>query len=85
MKKKEREMKKILNISDTILRIFRKGKFEKNGNETVSEKEKIEEIRIPARKYRLRVYGNSHIRRERNFPGREFRGAEYGNFFDKSK
>jgi hypothetical protein len=85
MKKKEREMKKILNILDMILRIFRKGKFEKNGNETVSEKEKIEEIRIPARKYRLRVYGNSHIRRERNFPGREFRGAEYGNFFDKSK
>lgn len=84
-KEREREMKKILNILDMILRIFRKGKFEKNGNETVSEKEKIEEIRIPARKYRLRVYGNSHIRRERNFPGREFRGAEYGNFFDKSK
>ena len=85
MKKKEREMKKILNILDMILRIFRKGKFEKNGNETVSEKEKIEEIRIPARKYRLRVYGNSHIRRERNFSGREFRGVEYGNFFDKTK
>lgn len=85
MKKKEREMKKILNILDMILRIFRKEKFEKNGNETVSEKEKIEEIRIPVRKYRLRVYGNSHIRRERNFSGREFRGVEYRNFFNKTK
>ena len=36
-------MKKILNILDMILRIFRKGKSEKNGNETVSEKEKIED------------------------------------------
>ena len=85
MKKKEREMKRILNILDMILRIFRKGKSEKNGNETAPEKEKIEEIRLPARKYRRRVYRNSHIRKERYFPGREFRGVEYGNFFDKLK
>ena len=78
-------MKKILSILNIILRVFRKGKSEKNGNETVVEKEKIEEIRLPARKYRRRVYRNSHIRKERNFPGREFRGVEYGNFFDKSK
>jgi hypothetical protein len=85
MKKKEREMKRILNILDMILRIFRKRKSEKNGNETVAKKEKIEEIRLPARKYRRRVYRNNYIRKERNFPGREFRGVEYGNFFDKSK
>ena len=68
-----------------ILRIFRKGKSEKNENETVTEKEKTKKIRVPVRKYRRRVYRNGHIRKERKFPGREFRGVEYGNFFDKSK
>jgi len=83
--KKVGDMKKILNILDMILRIFRKGKSEKNGNETAAEKEKTKKIRIPARKYRRRAYRNGHIRKERKFPGREFRGVEYGNFFDKSK
>ena len=68
-----------------ILRIFRKGKSEKNENETVAEKEKTKKIRVPVRKYRRRVYRNGHIRKERKFPGREVRGAEYGKFFDKSK
>lgn len=78
-------MKRILNILDMILRIFRKGRSEKNGNETAAEKEKTKKIRILARKYRRRAYRNGHIRKERIFPGREFRGVEYGNFFDKSK
>lgn len=78
-------MKRILNILDMILRIFRKGRSEKNGNKTAAEKEKTKKIRIPARKYRRRAYRNGHIRKERKFPGREFRGVEYGNFFDKSK
>lgn len=78
-------MKKILSILNMILRIFRKGKSEKNGNETVAEKEKTKKIRVPVRKYRRRVYRNGHIRKERKFPGREFRGVEYGNFFDKTK
>ena len=83
--KKVGDMKRILNILDMILRIFRKGRSEKNGNRTVAEKEKTKKIRIPARKYRRRAYRNGHIRKERKFPGREFRGVEYGNFFDKSK
>ncbi len=76
-------MKKILSILNMILRIFRKGKFEKNGNETAAEKEKTKKIRVPVRKYRRRAYRNCHIRKERKFSGREFRGVEYGNFFDK--
>ncbi len=83
--KKVGDMKRILNILDMILRIFRKGRSEKNGNKTAAEKEKTKKIRIPARKYRRRAYRNGHIRKERKFPGREFRGVEYGNFFDKSK
>ena len=83
--KKVGDMKRILNSLDMILRIFRKGRSEKNGNKTAAEKEKTKKIRIPARKYRRRAYRNGHIRKERKFPGREFRGVEYGNFFDKSK
>ena len=59
-------MKRILNILDMILRIFRKRKSEKNGNETVAKKEKIEEIRLPARKYRRRVYRNNYMFPEEN-------------------
>ena len=36
-------MKKILSILNMILRIFRKGKSEKNENETVTEKKKNKE------------------------------------------